>query len=241
MLHKTRGIVLKTTSYGESSVIVQIFTQKFGLQSYIINGVKKARAKISLNMLQPLHLLDMVVYHKNNGGIQRVAELKNAPLLQSIPYNIVKSSIVMFLNEVLFKTVKQQSADEHLFDFLFSAIELLDHQDAGLANFHLLFLIRLSRYLGFYPDRYMAGEADYFDLKNGTFSRYKPDGLQFLSPPYTDIFARLLHCDMGDSEALKISNPERRYIVNKLLDYYAMHTENFGNIHSHEVLEEVLS
>lgn len=241
MLHKTRGIVLKTTSYGESSVIVQVFTEKFGLQSYIINGVKKPRAKISLNMLQPLHLLDMVVYHKNNGGIQRISELKNAPLLQTIPYDIVKSSIVMFLNEVLYKTVKQQSADEHLFDFLFSAVELLDHQNTGLANFHLLFLIRLSRYLGFYPDRYMAGEADYFDLKNGTFSRYKPDGLQFLSQPYTDIFARLLQSDMSDSESLQISNSERRYLISKLLEYYAMHTENFGNIHSHEVLEEVLS
>lgn len=241
MLHKTRGIVLKTTSYGESSVITQVFTEKFGLQSYIINGVKKPRAKISLNMLQPLHLLDMVVYHKNNGGIQRVAELKNAPLLQTIPYNIVKSSIVMFLNEVLYKTIKQQSADEHLFDFLFSAVELLDHQNAGLANFHLLFLVRLSRYLGFYPDRYMAGEADYFDLKNGTFSRYKPDGLQFLSQPYTNIFAQLLQADMSDCGALQLGNQERRYLINKLLDYYAMHTENFGNIHSHEVLEEVLS
>lgn len=241
MLHKTRGIVLKTTDYGESSVIVQVFTEKLGLQSYIINGVKKPRTKISLNMLQPLHLLDMVVYHKNTGGIQRVSELKNAPLLQTIPYDIVKSSIVMFLNEVLYKTVKQQAPDEHLFDFLFSAVEWLDHQNNGLTNFHLLFLIRLSRYLGFYPDRYMAGEADYFDLKNGTFSRYKPDGLQYLSQPYTGLFAKLLQTDIANAAALKINNEERRYLIGKLLDYYAMHTENFGNIRSHEVLEEVLS
>jgi len=241
MLHKTRGIVLKTTDYGETSVIAQVFTEKFGLQSYIINGVKKAKAKISRNMLQPLHLLDMVVYHKNAGSIQRVSELKSTPMLQTIPYDIVKSSIVMFLNEVIYKCIKQQTADENLFDFLFSAVEWLDHQTEGLANFHLLFLVNLTRYLGFYPDRYMAGEADYFDLKNGTFNRYKPDGLQFISQPYTHIFNTLLQSGFSSAATLKINNEDRRHLITKLLDYYALHTENFGYIRSHEVLEEVLS
>ncbi|MGZ3822748.1 MAG: DNA repair protein RecO, partial [Mucilaginibacter sp.] len=189
MLHKTRGIVFKLTDYGESSVIVQIFTEKFGLQSYIINAVKKPRAKISGNMLQPLHLLDMVVYHKNTGQVQRVAELKNSPVLQSIPYDVIKSCLVIFLNEVLYKAVRQQSADESLFDFVFNAIESLDHQTVGIANFHLLFLTRLTRYLGFYPDLL---QADYFDMKNGVFSKYKPEGFSYLSPPHTQNFYNVL-------------------------------------------------
>src|ERR1700749_5171032 len=126
MLHKTRGIVFKTTDYGETSVIVQIFTEKFGLQSYIINAVKKPRAKIPRNMLQPLHLLDMVVYHKNTGNVQRIKELKHAPPLQTIPYDVIKSSLAIFLNDVLYKAVRAQSADENLFGFVFSAIEWLD-------------------------------------------------------------------------------------------------------------------
>jgi DNA repair protein RecO (recombination protein O) len=96
MLHKTRGIVFKATDYGESSVIVQIFTEKFGLQSYIINGAKKPKAKIGRNMLQPLHLLDLVVYHKNTGSVQRITELKNSPVLLSIPYDVIKSCIAIF-------------------------------------------------------------------------------------------------------------------------------------------------
>ncbi|RZK72244.1 MAG: DNA repair protein RecO, partial [Pedobacter sp.] len=104
MLHKTRGIILKTTLYSESSVVVQIFTEKFGIQSYMINGVKKPRAKISMNMLQPLHLVDMVVYHKHNTSIQRVSELRPSPVYSSIPYNIVKSTVTQFLNEVLYKS-----------------------------------------------------------------------------------------------------------------------------------------
>src|ERR1700744_3001764 len=194
MLHKTRGIVFKTTDYGETSVIVQVFTEKFGLQSYIINAVKKPKAKISRNMFQPLHLLDMVVYHKNTSGVQRIKEVKNAPVLQSIPYNVIKSSVAIFLNEVLYKAVKQQSAEEHLFSFVFNSIEWLDHQQEGLANFHLFFLIRLSRYLGFFPDTHLAGTAAYFDLKNGTFNNYKPEGLLYLSQPHTQNFAALLQC-----------------------------------------------
>jgi DNA repair protein RecO (recombination protein O) len=192
MLHKTRGIVFKTTDYGESSIIVQVFTEKFGLQSYIVNGARKPKAKISRNMLQPLHLLDMVVYHKNTGNVQRIKELKNSPLLQTIPYDIIKSSLAIFLNEVLYKAVRQQSPDENLFGFVFSAIEWLDHQAEGLANFHLLVLIQLTRYLGFYPDRYLAADADYFDLKNGVFCRYKPDSILYLSPPHTQNFTALL-------------------------------------------------
>lgn len=241
MLHKTRGIVFKATDYGESSVIVQLFTEKFGLQSYIINGAKKPRAKIGRNMLQPLHLLDLVVYHKNTGSVQRISELKNSPVLQSIPYDVIKSCIAMFLNEVLYKAVKQQSPDENLFDFVFSAIEWLDHQTGNVANFHLLFLVQLTRYLGFYPDRYQAGQADYFDMKNGTFSNYKPDSLLYLSPPHTQNFHLLLQCSFENIQQLKWSNDERRYLIQKLLEYYALHIEGFGNIRSADVLEEVLS
>jgi DNA repair protein RecO (recombination protein O) len=241
MLHKTRGIIFRATDYGESSVIVQIFTEKFGLQSYIINGAKKPKAKIGRNMLQPLHLLDLVVYHKNTGGVQRISELKNAPILLSIPYDVIKSCIAIFLNEVLYKAIKQQSPDENLFDFVFSAIEWLDHQTESVANFHLVFLTRLTRYLGFYPDRYMAGNADYFDIKNGQFTRFKPESVSYLSPPHTQNFGLVLQTGFEDMQLLKLSNDERRYLVQKLLEYYAMHIEGFGNIRSADVLEEVLA
>ncbi|MDN5288530.1 MAG: recO [Mucilaginibacter sp.] len=241
MLHKTRGIVFKATDYGESSVIVQIFTEKFGLQSYIINGAKKPKAKIGRNMLQPLHLLDLVVYHKNTGSVQRIAELKNSPVLQTVPYDVIKSCVAIFLNEVLYKAIKQQSADENLFDFVFNAIEWLDHQTGSVTNFHLLFLTQLTRYLGFYPDRFLAGNADYFDMKNGTFSKYKPDSVLYLSPPHTQNFSLLLQCSFENMQQLKLSNDERRYLIQKLLEYYALHIEGFGNVRSADVLEEVLA
>lgn len=239
MLHKTRGIVFKVTDYAESSVIVQVFTEKFGMQSYIINGVKKPKAKISRNMLQPLSLLDMVVYHNGSGSVQRIKELKNAPVFYSIPYDVIKSSIVMFLNEVLYKSIKQQSPDEHLFRYIFHAVEWLDHSTGQSVNFHLVFLTRLTRFLGFYPASTSAS-SDYFDMRDGVFTRFKPEGAQYLSPPHTQNFYKLLQHGFEDMDRLKLSNDERRYLIGKLMDYYAMHVEGFGNIRSGEILEEVL-
>lgn len=191
-------------------------------------------------MLQPLSLLDMVVYHKNTGAVQRIAELKNAPPLQSIPYDMIKSSIIMFLNEVLYKSIKQQTSDEQLFNFIFHAVELLDHQTTSQANFHLIFLIRLTRYLGFYPDKNKPEGTDYFDMKNGVFTRYKPESWQYLSPPHTQNFYQLLHHGFEDMDSIHLKNDERRYLLNKLLEYYALHVEGFGNIHAHGILEDVL-
>lgn len=240
MLHKTLGIVFKTTDYSESSVVVQVFTQKFGLQSYLLNGVKKPKSKISRNLLQPLHLLDMVVYHKVSGNIQRVAELRSAGVFLTIPYDIIKSSLIIFLNEVLYKAIRQQSADEALFDFVFHAIAWLDNQQGNLSNFHLLFLVKLTRYLGFYPQRASSGNAEYFDLKEGLFLRHKPAHALYLSPPHTQDFNLLMRYNFNEQPLLRIDSDGRRYLINKLLEYYALHVDGFGNVHSNEILEEIL-
>lgn len=240
MLHKTRGIVFKTTNYSESSVIVQVFTEKFGLQSYLINGVKRPKSKIKLNSLQPLHLLDMVVYHKPTGNIQRLAELSHQPVFLSIPYDIVKSSIAMFLNEVLYKSLRQHAADEVLFEFLFHAIEILDSLSNGLANFHLYFLLRLTRFLGFYPNTTIASAA-YFDLKNGGYSKMQPPHAFILEPPYTALWTKILNSNFDNLHSLHPSSQERKVILEKILDYYQLHVDGFGRVRSHEVLEEVLS
>lgn len=240
MLHKTRGIVFKTTDYSESSVVVQVFTEKFGLQSYLINGVKKPKAKIRQNMLQPLHLLDMVVYHKPAGNIQRVAEIRQYPVFQSIPYNVIKSSLVLFLNEIIYKVIRQQTADEILFEFLFHAIEILDGMENGLANFHLYFLLRLTRFLGFYPDRHFSVSANFFDLKHGNYTCTLPNHTFILQQPHTSVWTTLLNSNFNMLENIHITAADRKVILKKILDYYQLHIEGMGQVKSHIVLEEVL-
>ncbi|TKC01078.1 DNA repair protein RecO [Pedobacter cryophilus] len=241
MLHKTRGIVLKTTDYADNSIIAKIFTQKFGLQSYLINGVKKPKAKIRLNMLQPLHILDLVVYHKPNGTIQRISDARSEPILQSIPYDIVKSSLVLFINEMIYKSLKQEHEDEIMFEFIAKSIELLDHSEKGIANFHLIFLMKLTRFLGFYPDISYADSTSFFDLKNGVFVHNQPLHLFFIEEKYLADWLQILRNSMDDFLEIKLNSASRKYLLQKVIDYYSLHIDSMGEIKSHVILEEVLS
>lgn len=241
MLHKTRGIVLKTTLYSESSVVVRILTEKFGLQSYLINGVKKPKAKIPMNMLQPLHLLDMVVYHKLNTSIQRVSEARPSPMFRSIPYVLVKNTIIQFLNEVLYKSIGQETQDEQLFDFIYHAVCWFDENEANPVNFHLAFLMKLSRYLGFAP--HFEGRTDqiYFDLHEGAFTSLPPAHPHFIKKTDADELNKLFYCSFEKLDELKINKEQRKFLLTKVLVYYSLHTSSFGQIRSHQILEEVLS
>lgn len=241
MLHKIRGIVLKTTNYSESSVVAQVFTDKFGLQSYLINGVKKPKSKVKLNMLQPLHLLEMVVYYKPTGSLQRVAELRNQPVLQSIPYDVIKSCLAMFINEVLYKSLKLHYEDEPLFNYIYNAVELLDRTEEGLANFHLFFLLRLTKYLGFYPDRTLERGAKFFDLKEGMYSQVQPLHRFIINESLISDFTELIDSTFEKLSSLSIKSQNRKALLAKILDYYALHIESFGELKSHLILEEVLS
>lgn len=241
MLHKTRGIVLKTTLYSESSVVVQIFTEKFGIQSYMINGVKKPKAKIRMNMLQPLHLVDMIVYHKSNTSIQRISELRPAPIFRSIPYDIIKSTIVLFLNEVLYKSIRQQTTDEHLFDFIFNAICWFDETEDLNVNFHLAFLLKLSRFLGFAPSTQTKSDQSFFDLQEGEFRSTIPVHPYFLDKQDATLFISLFSMPFEKIIEINMENQTRRVILDKILVYYTLHTASFGEIRSHQVLEDVLS
>lgn len=240
MLHKTKGIVLKITDYADNSIIAKILTQKFGVQTYLINGVKKPKAKIRLNMLQPLHLLDMVVYHKPNGNMQRISDARSEPILQTIPYNILKSSLVMFINEMIYKSLKEQHEDETMFEFIFKSIEWLDTTNEGITNFHLIFLSKLTRFLGFYPDMSTMDKSAFFDLKQGVFTHQQPLHIYFIEEEFIKKWIDLFLWPLDNFSQFKLDQKSRKYFIKKLIDYYALQIENFGEVKSHLVLEEVL-
>jgi len=241
MLHKTRGIVLKTTTYSESSVVVQVFTEKFGIQSYLVNGVKKPRAKIPMNMLQPLHLLEMVVYHKQNTQIQRISEARLMPMFKTIPYDVIKNTIIQFLNEVLYKSIRQQHVDEHLFEYLYNAISWFDETEELSVNFHLSFLMKLTRFLGFAPRPQLRLDQKYFDLQDGNFTSLAPVHPYYTSDEEGKSLMLLLSTAFQKNNEIKFSNAYRRLLLDKILIYYQLHTASFGQVKSHQILEEVLS
>lgn len=151
MLSKTEGLVLRYVKYGESSIIVTIYTDKFGLSAFVVNGVRSTKSKGKIAFYQPMSLLDLVVYHKEGREINRISEVKSLVPINSIRDDIRKSSIAIFLNEILNKCLKEESKNEILFHFLKESIIELEQLEKDFQNFHLIFLLKLSRYLGFEP------------------------------------------------------------------------------------------
>lgn len=238
MLEKTRGIALKVTNYSENSVVAQIYTEKFGLQSYLINGAKKPKAKIHINMLQPLHLLDMVVYYKDSGTLQRIKEATASPVLQQIPLDIAKSSVAIFLNEILYKALKIQQPDPYLYEFIQQSILWLDKTHTAIHNFHLCFLMKLSRFLGYMPS---ADKADkpFFDLVEGIFTHTPPPHTFMLQEPHTSMFQAILHVPYEESHTIQMKHEDRIYLLEQIINFYKLHTDNFGSVNSLEILEEI--
>lgn len=222
MLHKTRGIVFRFTKYGESSIIVTIFTELFGIQTYLVNGVRSKSAKGKIALFQPLTLLDLVVYYKENANIKRIKEVKCLHQYQSLAADLRKSTIAIFISEVLNKTVKDESHAQEIFEFLYHALILLDHQQTAVENFHLIFLIKLSRFLGF-----------------GAHQSDEILGARILDPEEENILKKLLQTDF--TEVIPMTNAQRRNVLEAILRFYSLHIESLGEIKSVQVLREVMS
>ena len=238
MLYNTRAIALKVTNYSENSIVAQLFTEAFGIQSYLINGARKPKAKIPLNMLQPLHLLDMIVYHKDSGALQRIKEASASPLLQHIPLDITKSTVAIFLNEILYKVLKQQQPDSQLFEFIQQSILWLDQTENPIQNFHLCFLMKLSKFLGYMPS-VMEKHLPYFDLVDGIFTKFAPAHSYVLQEPHTSMFETILNISYEHSHNIQMKHEDRIYLLNQIINFYKLHTENFGNVNSLSILEEI--
>jgi DNA repair protein RecO (recombination protein O) len=222
LLHKTRGIVFRFTKYGETSIIVNIFTELFGLQSYIVNGVRTSSAKGSkIALYQPLTLLDLVVYHRETANLNRIKEIKCIHPFQSIAIDVRKSTIAMFIAEVVNKSVKEQSQPGDVFEFLFNSIVALDLAADGVENFHLTFLLKLSRYLGF-------GAHNANEVVGGRYATQETE---------RDL-DQLLKTDFGNPP--RFTRAQRTEVLELLLSFFADHIDTFGEVKSVAVLREVL-
>ncbi len=150
MLHQTKGIVFHSLKYSETSVIVKIYTELFGIQSYLIKGLRSSGSKIKPGLFQPMTLLDLVVYHKEKQVLQSIKEVHLALPYQEIPFDIRKSSIALFLNELVYKTIREEEANPDLFEFIWNACLELDATQEPVNCFHLLFSVRFCHFLGIF-------------------------------------------------------------------------------------------
>ena len=237
MLIKTKAIVLSSLKYQEKSLIVKCFTESDGLKSYFVPSAysnKKVNQKIAY--FQPLTIIEIEANHKNKGTLEHFKEIRLAHSYYSINTDIVKSTIVIFLSEILHHTIKEEEKNQSLFSFLETALLWFDtHQET--TNFHLILMIEVTKYLGFYPD---LTELDfpYFDSKEGYFTPFQ--SINSLTENETHLFKRLLQLKF-DSDQKIFAGIERQLLLKILLDFYTLHLDGFKKPKSLEVLKEVFS
>jgi len=240
MLEKTRGIFLHHINYSESSIIARIYTERFGRQSYIVNGIRNKKSGLKKNLFQPLFLLDMEVYQKPGKDLQRLKEARVAIAFDQLPYDIRKSSQAMFLSEVLMQILKEEEPNPDLFDFLFHSACLLDLKESGVANFHLVFLLKLTRHLGVFPKLEQDATCRFFDLQSSSFKNSEPAHQQFMDVETTVNFRKLFGTEMGETEKLSFTGKQRTVLLSKLLDYYRIHLDLKDELKTLKVLKEVM-
>ena len=242
-LHKTKGLVLRTVKYGESSVVVTIFTELFGLQSYIVNSVrmpsKKAAGKSQL--FQPAALLDLVIYHNELKQLNRIKEYNWAILYRHIFSDVPKNAVAMFLVELLHRSLKQPESNPELFHFAEDVLLRLDESSGTvMANLPLFFALHLTHFLGFRIDDNSGDKRVYVDLKEGCFIDHIPQHPYFLDEKQSQVVSQLLKVMQPEElEQVKLNAGFRRNLLQRLETYYALHIPEFGTLRTLPVLKAI--
>ncbi len=236
MIEKTLGIVLKQIKYGETSLIVHLYTRRWGRIGIMVPGARSSSKNRKAYLFQPLTILELDIYHKANRDLQNIKEVKNHSPFMHLTGDPVKSSVALFLADVLSKALREEEPNEELFDFLDNHIQLLDVADQGIGNFHLYFLLRLSRHLGFNPEVPPGGAGLWFDLTLGTFSPAPPPHGLCLPPELTSLLIRFLSVQASELSTIIIDRQKRIDLLDGILRYYYQHLEGLGEIKSHKVL-----
>jgi len=240
MVFSTKGIVLHRFKYSDNKTIVKIYTEEFGMQSYLIYGASSKKAKQILSILQPLFLVDMQVYHNEKKDLQKIKEISNSYPFKSIPFNIYKNSIGLFLSEFLMKVLNESDGDnKDLFKFLFKAIKTFDTEKEYFVNFHIIVLFMITELLGISPNNNFSEGKNIFDLTAGKFITGIPIHKNYLNVKQSDVFYKLFSYNLDNFQELKINNSERRILLNTLTKFYTIHLGKPGNLQTLKVLQEI--
>lgn len=239
MLAKTRGIILRSVKFKESSLILLIFTRELGLKSYIINGVRNQRSGTGPATLQVMNLVDLVVYDKDSSEINRIKEARPAVQYNQLFFNIALSSIGIFMVEIIRLCIKEKEQNLPLFDFIEGAFRFLDEQKEQYASFHLSFLLHFCSYLGFQPDDNYSSVNCIFDMIEGKYISSPPFHRDYLDKEMSYYFYQLTSTDLNDFKSVVIPKNQRNELLDDILKYYKIHIGDFGEVRSLEIFKDI--
>lgn len=237
MVITTRAIVFSALKYSEADLIVTCFTEKEGVKSYLLRGVLKSKSRtLKASYFQPLTQLEIVAFHKNRGTLERIQEAKVLQPFQTLHTNVVKSGMVMFLSEMLKNCIREEEQNEELYEYLENAFYWLDsHDDIG--NFHILFLLKLTTHLGFFPDT-SGLEQETFNLLDGCFQSDQTNGYCEKGEVISN-FKQFFGINFDSISQIKLTKKQRLNVLNLLLTYYQLHLQGYKKPKSLLVLNQL--
>lgn len=245
MIAKTKGIVLRSVKYGETSLVVTIFTESFGLQSYLVNGVrttsKKGSSKASL--FQPSAILELVAYHNEFNKLQRLKEYKWDFLYQNVLTDVKKNAVALFMIELLIKSLKQPESNAELFYFIEDALHHLDKSNEIITgNFPLFFALHLAVFFGLRINNEFSQDKHYLDLQEGRFTEDQPSHQYYLIDKEAAAVSEILKImQPQELDQIHLNQDMRRRILHGIEQFYAFHIPEFGVLKTLPVLREIMS
>lgn len=241
MLHKTNGVVLNTINYNDKYILSTVFTEDFGCITYMVSKNKSHTAKVPRSAFTPLALLQMDVDHQLLRDIQRIREIQPIIRFFSISNDIKKTSVAFFMSEFLTRVLKDISDSKLLYGFLEQSVRILEMTDESIANFHLVFMLKLSQFLGFYPNLEDYREGQYFDMINGEYVYKQPLHRHYINSQESYALANLKRINYENMHIFGFSQQERMNIINRILEYYRLHLYDFPDLKTLDVLHEINS
>ena len=239
MLQKLRGIVLHHINYGETSIILHLYTNHRGRISIIIPGAKGKKKNKRIALYHNLSILDLEVYFKESRDLHQIREARAVIPLSGITSDPVKSTVSLFLSEILYRSIREEESNPELFSFLENSILYLNIAEKGIANFHLYMLVHLTRFLGFFPVDNHHSEDDWFNLRAGRFSSFPPESSSRLNQEPSALLAKILRSNLEEASGIKLNQTQRNDLLTGMLNYYNMHLDGMGEIQSYRVLKEI--
>ncbi len=239
MFQKTLGIVLHTIRYNDSSDIVDMYTGLHGRVSYLVKLPRTKKAAVKSVLFQPLSLVEFEVDYRPTVSLQRIVEAKFYYPFRSLPFDPCKSAIGLFIAEFLYRALREESENRPLFAYLLYSIQWLDTIECGFANFHLVFLMRLSKFLGLYPNVEGYRPGDYFDLQNACFVSGHPLHRCYIDKEESARLLRLMRMNYETMGLFRMNRAERNRCLSVICDYYRLHLPDFPELKSLEILSQL--
>lgn len=241
MITKTRGIVLRSVRFGESSLIVDVLTKSSGRVSFMVHIPKTSKGKIKKQYFQPMTLLDFEYDFRQRSNLQRIKDVRVSLPYSSIPIDPAKSCISLFLSEFIYYATRNEQENPTLFTYISTSLEWLDNAYEDFANFHLVFMMRLGKFLGFHPFLEDFTPGCFFDLRNGCFTLSMPLHADFLNAADAEHLYNLMRMNFDTMKLFKLSHDDRNRITEIVLRYYKLHLPNMPELQSFDILREVFA